>query len=408
MKKNFLFYILITIITLFSFNLNVNAAQELTCVYEKSQYDNKIILVQTSIGGILIYEHTDANATIASEGWLLKEGWGAQISQVSTVDEDNHLTACPKVLYNEKVPSPAGIVKHFGDEIINKKDIESTTLEDSYNEVKKLVEGSGEVVGNNNKFEWQNKVEKPYTGMCIYESNIEYYEFGNVNEKFIGKHRIQINYSSEKFDIAEYDPQKGKDYSGIEYISVTADDMYEFKFSPDKNFNLEYFLGTNDGACPRFIIVDRMFASRAVTTTIYTNDKKYTVYYLADAKGYNPTKPNENLTTTGINASSIKPKSKIENCTELLGEDIAGYLKLAWNILKIGIPIILLGLGTIDFTQAIFAGKEDDMKKAQGRFVKRIIIAIIIFLVPSVLSLLLKIANDIWGNFGTDICGILF
>ena len=50
------------------------------------------------------------------------------------------------------------------------------------------------------------------------------------------------------------------------------------------------------------------------------------------------------------------------------------------NIVKIGIPILLIGLGTLDFSKAIFSGKEDDMKKNQEKFIKRIIISVCIFL----------------------------
>ena len=56
----------------------------------------------------------------------------------------------------------------------------------------------------------------------------------------------------------------------------------------------------------------------------------------------------------------------------------------------------------------IFGGiAEDGMKKAQGKFMKRIIIAIIIFIIPFVLELLLDIANNVW-DLGTDLCGIIF
>ena len=47
------------------------------------------------------------------------------------------------------------------------------------------------------------------------------------------------------------------------------------------------------------------------------------------------------------------------------------------------------------------------MKKAQSKFIKRIIIAAMIFLIPVLLGFILKVANSVWGNIGTDICGIL-
>lgn len=98
----------------------------------------------------------------------------------------------------------------------------------------------------------------------------------------------------------------------------------------------------------------------------------------------------------------------VENCGDLVGEDGAKLFNMAWNIIKFGVPIALLALGTVDFAQAVFAGKEDGIKKAQGKFIKRLIIAIAIFLVPTLISFLLGIANSIWGNIGTDLCGMIF
>ena len=37
-----------------------------------------------------------------------------------------------------------------------------------------------------------------------------------------------------------------------------------------------------------------------------------------------------------------------------------------------------------------------------------LIIAILIFIIPTLLSFLLGIVNSIWGNIGNDLCGIIF
>lgn len=98
-------------------------------------------------------------------------------------------------------------------------------------------------------------------------------------------------------------------------------------------------------------------------------------------------------------------------CSDLFsgdeGEALLNILKTAMTLVKIAIPILLIALGIMDFTKAIFAGKEDDMKKAQGKFMKRIAIGICVFLVPTLLKLILTIANIIWADISPDFCGIL-
>ena len=88
--------------------------------------------------------------------------------------------------------------------------------------------------------------------------------------------------------------------------------------------------------------------------------------------------------------------------TEGLINRINSYL----NIIKIAVPIILIGFGIIEFTKAIFSENEDTMKKAQKQFIKRIAIAILIFFVPTILNLLLTLANKVWPIIVPSTCGI--
>ena len=114
--------------------------------------------------------------------------------------------------------------------------------------------------------------------------------------------------------------------------------------------------------------------------------------------------PGQNL----INENKIS----ILDCKALLGGDgtdtsLVDLLKTGLNVIKIIVPIILIVLGSLDFAQAVFASNEDAIKKAQSKFIKRLIIAAIIFLVPSVLKVILQLANSIWGNIDATFCGIL-
>ena len=89
-------------------------------------------------------------------------------------------------------------------------------------------------------------------------------------------------------------------------------------------------------------------------------------------------------------------------------EEIKDFLKTAINIVKITIPILLIVLGSIDMAQAIFAQDDAGIKKAQGKFIRRLIIGVVIFLIPSMLKLILTIAHGIWDNIDADFCGILY
>lgn len=51
------------------------------------------------------------------------------------------------------------------------------------------------------------------------------------------------------------------------------------------------------------------------------------------------------------------------------------------NIIWIGIPIILIILGSIDLGKAVISSKEEEVKKAKKAFINRLIYAIAVFAV---------------------------
>ena len=114
-------------------------------------------------------------------------------------------------------------------------------------------------------------------------------------------------------------------------------------------------------------------------------------------------------------ASKLLGEKKIatfDSCEDLLSGDgndstIIDVLKVVVNIIKFVVPIIFIVMGSIDFIQAIFAQDDGGMKKAQGKFIKRLIIAVVVFLIPYALRLVLTIANSIWPFISPDFCGVL-
>ena len=55
------------------------------------------------------------------------------------------------------------------------------------------------------------------------------------------------------------------------------------------------------------------------------------------------------------------------------------------------IPIALMFFGILDLGKAVIASDEKEVKGAQGRLIKRVIYAIVIFLVPSIVTLVMNL-----------------
>lgn len=78
---------------------------------------------------------------------------------------------------------------------------------------------------------------------------------------------------------------------------------------------------------------------------------------------------------------------KSKTCTEL--ESVIAIVKFILTIVQWVVPIILIVLGTIDLVKAVTQGKEEEIKKGQKILIQRIIAAVIVFLVPLIVSIIM-------------------
>ena len=82
-------------------------------------------------------------------------------------------------------------------------------------------------------------------------------------------------------------------------------------------------------------------------------------------------------------------------------KSVAWLLQKILNYIKILGPTAAIALGTIDFAKAIIISDEENMKKTESRFIKRIIAAMLLFFVP----LLVQIFLGLVGITGTAATG---
>lgn len=72
-------------------------------------------------------------------------------------------------------------------------------------------------------------------------------------------------------------------------------------------------------------------------------------------------------------------------------DTILGYVRII-------VPILIILLGTLDFAKAVIAGKEDNMKKAQTDFIKRVLIGVAVFFVPLLVDVVMELADIVWAG----------
>ncbi len=98
-----------------------------------------------------------------------------------------------------------------------------------------------------------------------------------------------------------------------------------------------------------------------------------------------------------------------KSVSDICSGDMVTIMKVVRNVLtiiQIAVPIILIIIGSIDLMKAVMAGKEDEIKKAQGTFIKRAIAAVIVFFIPLIVNIvlgLLPVENGLEASDGTDL-----
>ena len=95
----------------------------------------------------------------------------------------------------------------------------------------------------------------------------------------------------------------------------------------------------------------------------------------------------------------------LDVCGGYLGTPIdsklAFLVAVAVRLIQVGVPIILIVWGMLDLGKAVMAQKEEEIKKGQNTFIKRLIAAVIVFFVITIVKLVVGLfAGDAKGTDG--------
>ncbi len=89
-----------------------------------------------------------------------------------------------------------------------------------------------------------------------------------------------------------------------------------------------------------------------------------------------------------------------DECDGVFDKEVIDFLQQIFNIFKFAAPILCLALSITDFVKATASQDKDALKKAAQMTGKRIVYAIILFFIPTLINFLF----DLLGWYGT--CGI--
>lgn len=120
----------------------------------------------------------------------------------------------------------------------------------------------------------------------------------------------------------------------------------------------------------------------------------YDNYYKFTANGISESRLEECISFDEY-YNKLVEKGYVRNITgncDFISQDVYNMLQTALNIIKVAGPILAIALGMLDFAKVIVSGDADkELKQAGQRFLKRIIAAAVLLLLPIILSFLMNI-----------------
>ena len=100
-----------------------------------------------------------------------------------------------------------------------------------------------------------------------------------------------------------------------------------------------------------------------------------------------------------MNISYAETDDGVKLCQGVLGEDLTTLLKDALRLMQIAGPILVIIMTIIDLIKATATGGKDDLSKLGTKTLKRLIYAVLLFVIPSLLDWLFSLFS-IYGTCG--------
>lgn len=423
MNKKKFSYILFIVFLFSFFNVEVKAdAKDLSCYYYNDSSDYVVLFTQTakkdskgSYGNVYAAKKDD----VTIDGKISENGdWGSSlfgIKSVSLLKKDNnyaehysYFNSCPSAItwreafFGDKPSTiyafPSATHEVYLEHTKDKKFIAMTYKGkfEKYIDNNTEIEATHEHTYNKKTCDNVDWITKPNSyASCLYT-----YYVDDSNDNLDGCFVVQIDFD-----------ESGK-------LSLNGNPPND-RMVVDRNvlpvLDSAYLKNKTDGRCPRNVHAkekkgyQNTLNSYQFSFEIESRGDTWLTFSLKDWDGKN-LNTGEDMTDYEYEGYKLGFISAGDiTCADVIGEDgeLVTLLNMLVNLVKILVPILLIVLGSLDFVKAIFSGDDSNMKKAQNKFIKRLIIGIVLFLAPSVLKFMLGIASNIWPVIDADLCGIL-
>ena len=169
---------------------------------------------------------------------------------------------------------------------------------------------------------------------------------------------------------------------------------------PSETHTLTSEIIVNDNKCPRKIYE---YTTENISSSGYSSSYTYTyrtyeVKQNAWQKFWSPLKYNVYIRESGDPSIPDIDNTGSQGCDEVIDSTVKKLINKYLGYIHWIVPILIMALGTYDFFRAMLASKEDEMKKAQKRFIIRLVAGVLVFLAPTIVNIIIDVLNDVMTN----------
>mgnify|MGYP001040041754 CR=1 FL=1 len=212
-------------------------------------------------------------------------------------------------------------------------------------------------------------------------------------------------YKSEKngpsFYISINNPVEEDSFKNFVFPANKVDNLYYYVVGSHKEYlkpkGKYFFIKDQQIFCPSYIYLEKKLSFHITVGYRWT----YMIVGKSNKNDQNKTEienpiPGNNDENHDIIEDIPQPSDNVD-CNGIFANEFGEYLKQIYNLLKFAVPILILLYAIIDFIKALAAQDDSELKKAANKLVKRLIIGVLIFVLPTILEIFLDLAGVQFG-----------
>ena len=156
-----------------------------------------------------------------------------------------------------------------------------------------------------------------------------------------------------------------------------------------------------------FIILMMFIVTPINTKALTVKDTVFSSVYILDEEEEDESNPEKEEVKEWIENNTGKEQNCDGSENSLLGDpedpnSVAWLVQQIFNFIKVVGPILVVILSSVDFVQVIIKSDDEAMAKAQKKLITRLILAALLFVVPTIVEVIL----DVFGMTSSSTCGI--